>query len=112
MSDPAATYGEFWPSYLRDHADPRSRAVHYVGSILALAAVALAVARLDARWLLLAPLVGYGCAWFGHFAIERNKPATFRAPFWSLFSDYRMLALWATGRLGPHLARAGVTAPH
>jgi hypothetical protein len=108
MADRPTTWREFWPFYLREHADPRSRAVHYIGSTLALLALSLAAATQEWRWLLAAPVAGYGFAWFGHFAIERNRPATFSHPLWSLAGDYRMLALWASGRLGPHLDRAGV----
>ncbi len=107
MADRQMTYPEFWRHYLRQHADGHSRA-EYLGSILALAALAGFVLTLDWRFLVAAPLAGYGFAWFGHFALERNRPATFGHPFWSLASDYRMLFLWAAGRLGPHLAKAAV----
>ncbi len=102
------TYAEFWPIYLRAHRDARTRAVHYAGSLLALACLALACV-VDWRFAIAAPLVGYAFAWTAHFGIEGNKPATFGHPLWSLASDFRMLALGLTGRLGPHLARAGVT---
>ena len=52
---------------------------------------------------------GYGFAWVSHFFIEHNRPATFKYPFYSFASDWKMWALWLTGRLGPELEKAGVT---
>ena len=101
------TYGEFWPRYLAAHADPRTRAVHFIGSGLVLAALAAAIATLDWRWLIAMPLVGYSFAWFGHFVFEHNKPETFGHPFWSLYSDFRMLALFLAGRLSGEMRRIG-----
>ncbi len=102
------TYAEFWPIYLRAHRRPATRLLHFAGSLLALAALAVAFTTRDPWWLIAAPVVGYAFAWFSHFFVEGNRPATFGHPFWSLASDYRMLALWLTGRLSAHLERTTV----
>ena len=104
-------YEAFWHDYLRAHARPATRALHYAGTAAALLCLVLACLRLDWRWLIAAPLVGYAAAWAAHLGVEGNTPQTFGHPVWSLASDVRMLALWATGRLGAHLAAAGVVGP-
>jgi len=99
------TYAEFWPFYLREHAKPSTRAIHYLGTIGSAAFLVWALATQNWWWLLAVPFFGYGPAWFSHFFVEKNKPATFEAPFWSLISDYRMCGLFLSGRLGDELMK-------
>ena len=102
------SFEEFWPFYLREHARPATRMLHYAGTTLVLL-IALAAAVTRAWWLLLAmPVAGYAFAWASHFAVERNRPATFVHPIWSLRADFRMWRLWLAGRLGAELDAAGV----
>jgi hypothetical protein len=104
------TFAEFWPFYLREHAKPRTRALHYAGTSLVVL-IAIAALVTGNWWLLIAmPLAGYGFAWASHLAVERNRPATFTYPSWSLAADFKMWWLWLTGRLGPELTKAGVSA--
>jgi hypothetical protein len=98
------TFAEFWPFYVRAHSRPRTRVLHAIGSTLALGAVALG-ATVNAWFFLAAPLIGYAFAWYGHFFVEHNKPATFGHPFFSLAADYVMVWKMATGRMGAEVAK-------
>jgi len=107
------TYAEFWPYYLREHAQPATRGWHYVGTALALALLVFLLAT--QKWMLI-PLVlvcGYFFAWVSHGLIEKNKPATFTYPLWSLKSDFKMFFHFVTGTMGRELVKAGVVPiPH
>ncbi|WP_379551709.1 Mpo1-like protein [Qipengyuania sp. DGS5-3] len=109
MTQRYQSFAEFWPFYLREHAKPATRVLHYLGTSLV---VGLAIAALvTGQWMLLIalPLAGYFFAWIAHFTIEKNRPATFTYPKWSLIADFKMWWLWLTGRLAPELEKAGVT---
>ncbi len=85
--------------------------MHYVGTTLVVALAAGALLMAERWWLLAAiPFAGYGFAWLGHGLIERNRPATFHYPFWSLRADFRMWYRFLTGRMGHDLTVAGVRA--
>jgi hypothetical protein len=107
MARTITRYRDFWPYYLQEHARAATRRLHYAGTALTFLFLALAI-QSGGWWWLALPVAGYGFAWAAHFGVEKNRPATFTYPLWSLFSDYRMFFLWLTGRLGPHLKRAGV----
>ena len=100
-----ASYEEFWPFYVSQHRHPTNRALHFLGTTLVLACLA-ATALGSPSWLLGAPVAGYGFAWFGHFFFEKNRPATFTYPLWSLRGDFRMYGLMLLRRMGPELERA------
>ena len=110
MVNRIATFAEFWPFYLSQHTSALNRRLHFVGTTGTNLAVLSAILTLNPWLLLLAPLSGYAFAWFGHFIIEKNRPATFTYPLWSLAADYRMYGLMLIGKLDPELARTGVTA--
>lgn len=106
MSRKYRSFREFWPFYLREHSKPQTRLLHYVGTsiVVAMAIFALLSGRL--LWLLAIPLAGYGFAWFAHFRVERDRPATFTYPLWSLAADFKMWWLWLKGGLQAELDRA------
>ena len=80
-STPIDRYAEFWPYYLREHSRPVTRGLHYIGTSLALACLVSFIASDLWILLVLALVSGYAFAWFGHFFVERNRPATFKYPF-------------------------------
>ncbi|KAF1009388.1 MAG: hypothetical protein GAK28_00025 [Luteibacter sp.] len=85
-----SSFREFYPYYLGEHADLRCRRLHFAGSWVVLLVVAVTIASANAWWLLLAPVAGYGFAWVGHYVFEKNRPATFTHPLYSLMGDWRM----------------------
>jgi len=106
--DRGGDYAQFWPHYLREHGRAATRYWHFFGTTMALLCVAGLVVTRSTWFFAAAIAAGYGPAWLAHAAFEKNRPATFSHPVWSLLSDLRMFALWLTGRLGQELARAGV----
>ena len=88
------------------HRNPKCRALHFIGSTGAIAGIVLAIVLGNAFWILAGLAFAYLMAWTGHFALERNRPATFGNPIWSFIGDARMYALWLCGRLGSALEAA------
>src|SRR5437763_5255110 len=94
-------YNQFFAYYMRQHSQPSNRLLHACGCVLALLTIVLAFALGHPWWAFLWIPIGYSFAWTGHFLIEGNKPASFGHPWWSFLSDFRMLGLMVTGKLGP-----------
>jgi hypothetical protein len=84
------TYDDFWSHYLGEHSRPATRWLHTVGTVASVILIVFFAALVP----------GYGLSWIGHFFVERNTPATFGHPLWSMLSDFKMVALMLTGQLG------------
>jgi hypothetical protein len=91
-------FSNFYPYYLAEHRSRGCRILHFAGTTLALTCLVAAVLTRNIWFLVIAPVAGYGCAWFGHILFEKNRPATFSHPWYSLRGDFAMYRdLW-TGR--------------
>ena len=100
------TFGDFYPYYLTEHALPANRRLHFIGTGIVIALLIAGI--VTQKWLLLVfiPIAGYGFAWVGHFFLEKNRPATFTYPFYSLASDFVMFWHILTGQIDARLKAA------
>ncbi len=103
------TFEEFWPFYLAEHSRPATRWLHLAGTVIWLALLGTAMATRNWWLLAVVPFAAYGLAWFSHFFVERNRPATFKYPLFSLLADHKMALYMVTGRLKGELARHNVS---
>ena len=93
------SFREFWPYYVAEHSKPATRILHFIGTVVATASLITLVVIGKWYWFPLAFVPGYFAAWVSHFFIEHNRPATFKHPFWSFISDYKMVGLMLLGRM-------------
>ena len=93
------SFAEFYPYYPGEHSNPTCRRLHFVGTSLVIALLAYTIG--SGKWLLLlaVPVFGYGFAWVGHFFFEKNRPATFTYPLYSLAGDFVMFRDILLGKL-------------
>ncbi len=105
------TYGEFWDFYVQEHSKPMTRILHFAGTSLGLILLVFFVMRGMWLYIPLCLIVGYAFAWFAHFMVEKNKPASFKYPFWSFISDYKMMFYMMTGRMGCEVERVSADPP-
>ena len=93
------TFAEFYPYYLSEHSNSTCRRLHFVGTSLVILIFAVALTVGSGWWLLTVPVAGYGVAWVGHFFFEKNRPATFQHPFYSLLGDFVMYRDMLAGKV-------------
>ena len=93
------SFGDFYPYYLSEHSDQTCRRLHFVGTSLVLLIVATALLSGHLALLWAMPFAGYGFAWLGHFVFEKNRPATFKHPFYSLLGDFVMYKDMLIGKI-------------
>lgn len=97
---------EFWPYYMNQHSKPATRRWHFVGTLCSILCLVYTV--LFNKWFVIfVPILGYGLAWYSHFFVEGNVPATFGHPFWSLLCDWKMFGLMLTGQMDREIKRLG-----
>ena len=99
MAKAFSSFSEFYPFYLEEHAHPTCKLLHFIGTWLVVLVAVVAFILNEPKWLWLMPLVGYGFAWVGHFFFERNRPATFKHPLYSLLGDFVMWKDIMTGKV-------------
>lgn len=93
------SFAEFYPFYLQEHANRTCRRLHFIGSTLVLLTAAYALLSGKLILLFWLPVIGYGFAWVGHFVFEKNRPATFKYPLYSLMGDWVMFKDMLTGKI-------------
>lgn len=98
-SERFSSFAQFYPYYLQEHSNDICRRLHYLGSLLVVGILLYALSQQQWHLLWLVPVAGYGFAWVGHFVFEKNRPATFKYPFYSLLGDWVMLKDALTGRI-------------
>ncbi len=100
------TFKDFYPYYLTEHSNPICREMHFTGT-LGFFLILIAAILFQKWWMLvLLPFCGYGFAWAGHFFYEKNKPATFTYPLYSLGSDFVMFYHIITNQIHQKLAES------
>ncbi|MBL1384075.1 DUF962 domain-containing protein [Pseudoalteromonas marina] len=93
------SFKAFYPYYLKEHRNVTCRRLHFIGSLLVLMVIISALLSQKYALLWLLPVIGYGFAWVGHFFFEKNRPATFKHPFYSLWGDWVMFKDILTGKI-------------
>lgn len=105
MSKQYKNFQEFWPFYVLEHSKRGTRLLHFIGTTSLFAFLAYGLATGTTFSLIAGVVSAYGCAWSGHFLVEKNRPATFRYPLYSLIGDFKMYGLMLTGTMDKEVER-------
>ncbi|HTK37702.1 MAG TPA: DUF962 domain-containing protein [Pyrinomonadaceae bacterium] len=105
-------YSEFWDFYVQEHSKAATRWLHFIGTSLGMILLVWFILRGTWYYFPLFFVVGYAFAWFAHFVVEKNRPATFKYPVWSFISDFKMVWFMLTGRMNNEVARVCGNAVH
>lgn len=97
------TFKEFYPFYLSQHANKTNRILHFIGTLFVILLLLASIFSHQHRFAYFIPIMGYGFAWVGHFFFEKNKPATFTYPLWSLLADFLMFYHILSGQISKKL---------
>jgi hypothetical protein len=107
--DGPTTFAEFWPVYVLAHSQPLTRIFHSIGTLIGWSILVAAISLRKPCLILAALAVPYALAWFSHFFVEHNKPATFGHPLWSWLANQKMVAMVVSGRMSKEVARCAAT---
>lgn len=93
------SFSDFYPYYLQEHSNIICRKCHFLGTCGVVALLVLFFFTGNPVLLWFIPVLGYGLSWVGHFVYEKNRPATFKHPFYSLMGDFKMFWDILSGRV-------------
>lgn len=84
------SFDAFYPYYLTEHKRRGTRITHFIGTSAFFICFVYALLTAHYWFIFIGIASAYLMAWIGHFFIERNKPATFQYPLWSLMGDFKL----------------------
>lgn len=99
---------DFWPFYALAHSKPQTRLLHAIGLTAGLTCLGAAIVTRKKGFIPAGLALGYGFAWYSHFFVEGNTPATFGHPAWSFVSDFKMYFHTLRGTMDAEVERARV----
>ena len=103
--DKTETFRSSGRYYVLAHRQPLTRIFHAAGTLVGWSLLVVAIVLRKPWFILAAFAVPYALAWFSHFFVEHNRPATFGHPLWSWLADQKMVAMVLTGKMDAEVQR-------